>query len=135
MFEEMGEAALVFGFGEAADVEAHTDDDAVLGRAVFEQRIFHPVREHAEDDVRVDRNVARRETPCLCRLALRVGGGGCRLRRCFLRIGRGGTGDEQDEGRQRGGGAPRSEEHTSELRSLMRISYAVFCLKKKTKNT
>src|SRR3546814_4768446 len=37
----------------------------------------------------------------------------------------------------RGGGAPavgeqqRSEEHTSELQSLMRISYAVFCLKKK----
>src|SRR3546814_2543434 len=34
--------------------------------------------------------------------------------------------------------APRSEEHTSELQSLMRISYAVFCLKKKTthsKNT
>src|SRR3546814_7343482 len=31
--------------------------------------------------------------------------------------------------RQRG----RSEEHTSELQSLMRISYAVFCLKKKTR--
>src|SRR3546814_3678008 len=31
-------------------------------------------------------------------------------------------------------GDPRSEEHTSELQSLMRISYAVFCLKKK-KNT
>src|SRR3546814_1028617 len=29
------------------------------------------------------------------------------------------------------GGAVRSEEHTSELQSLMRISYAVFCLKKK----
>src|SRR3546814_2844737 len=28
---------------------------------------------------------------------------------------------------------PRSEEHTSELQSLMRISYAVFCLKKKIK--
>src|SRR3546814_4128308 len=28
--------------------------------------------------------------------------------------------------------ASRSEEHTSELQSLMRISYAVFCLKKKT---
>src|SRR3546814_5522806 len=28
----------------------------------------------------------------------------------------------------------RSEEHTSELQSLMRISYAVFCLKKKTEN-
>src|SRR3546814_7859909 len=32
-------------------------------------------------------------------------------------------------------GASRSEEHTSELQSLMRISYAVFCLKKKKKNT
>src|SRR3546814_4051900 len=30
------------------------------------------------------------------------------------------------------GGRDRSEEHTSELQSLMRISYAVFCLKKKT---
>src|SRR3546814_1858140 len=29
----------------------------------------------------------------------------------------------------------RSEEHTSELQSLMRISYAVFCLKKKKKDT
>src|SRR3546814_10109750 len=29
----------------------------------------------------------------------------------------------------------RSEEHTSELQSLMRISYAVFCLKKKTQQT
>src|SRR3546814_9567575 len=31
--------------------------------------------------------------------------------------------------------AARSEEHTSELQSLMRISYAVFCLKKKNTNT
>src|SRR3546814_6776502 len=31
-------------------------------------------------------------------------------------------------------GKLRSEEHTSELQSLMRISYAVFCLKKKTSN-
>src|SRR3546814_1767012 len=31
-----------------------------------------------------------------------------------------------------GAGGRRSEEHTSELQSLMRISYAVFCLKKKT---
>src|SRR3546814_4948036 len=30
---------------------------------------------------------------------------------------------------------PRSEEHTSELQSLMRISYAVFCLKKKKPRT
>src|SRR3546814_9849822 len=34
----------------------------------------------------------------------------------------------QDHGRKR---TRRSEEHTSELQSLMRISYAVFCLKKK----
>src|SRR3546814_10024403 len=32
-----------------------------------------------------------------------------------------------------GKGESRSEEHTSELQSLMRISYAVFCLKKKKK--
>src|SRR3546814_10552980 len=32
----------------------------------------------------------------------------------------------------RAGDQARSEEHTSELQSLMRISYAVFCLKKKT---
>src|SRR3546814_3104862 len=55
------------------------------------------------------------------------------------------AGDEQADGQgclaqsrpadgRRQGGAPlglRSEEHTSELQSLMRISYAVFCLKKK----
>src|SRR3546814_9754960 len=34
---------------------------------------------------------------------------------------------------RRGEAAERSEEHTSELQSLMRNSYAVFCLKKKTK--
>src|SRR3546814_3432809 len=38
----------------------------------------------------------------------------------------------QPEG-PRQGHRERSEEHTSELQSLMRISYAVFCLKKKTK--
>src|SRR3546814_5148978 len=35
----------------------------------------------------------------------------------------------------RDGNAYRSEEHTSELQSLMRISYAVFCLKKKKVRT
>src|SRR3546814_8246279 len=39
------------------------------------------------------------------------------------------------ERRPRTVGNERSEEHTSELQSLMRISYAVFCLKKKTNNT
>src|SRR3546814_19537492 len=36
------------------------------------------------------------------------------------------------EHRSHGRRAARSEEHTSELQSLMRISYAAFCLKKKT---
>src|SRR3546814_9941934 len=38
------------------------------------------------------------------------------------------------QGLQEGDRTDRSEEHTSELQSLMRISYAVFCLKKKTKS-
>src|SRR3546814_6615863 len=43
-------------------------------------------------------------------------------------------GDEAS-GQDEGGGSPRrSEEHTSELQSLMRISYAVFCLKQKKYN-
>src|SRR3546814_5853872 len=40
----------------------------------------------------------------------------------------------QTSGFDRPGNNVRSEEHTSELQSLMRISYAVFCLKKKIKN-
>src|SRR3546814_7943394 len=45
--------------------------------------------------------------------------------------GSGGTGRLDDDGGRDCG--DRSEEHTSELQSLMRISYAVFCLKKKKK--
>src|SRR3546814_2108137 len=37
----------------------------------------------------------------------------------------------RDGSRRQGRQRPRSEEHTSELQSLMRISYAVFCLNKK----
>src|SRR3546814_4306456 len=51
--------------------------------------------------------------------ALRPLGVGCRGERAAPR-----------PDRARGGVLPRSEEHTSELQSLMRISYAVFCLKK-----
>src|SRR3546814_6604999 len=46
--------------------------------------------------------------------------------------GAGGLPARTDAGRHRDDGN-RSEEHTSELQSLMRISYAVFCLKKKKK--
>src|SRR3546814_1189084 len=41
---------------------------------------------------------------------------------------------EHDNSLSWNGTKGRSEEHTSELQSLMRISYAVFCLKKKTNN-
>src|SRR3546814_382294 len=43
-------------------------------------------------------------------------------------------GDRGDVPPSASGGEVRSEEHTSELQSLMRISYAVFCLKKKKTN-
>src|SRR3546814_2809232 len=43
-------------------------------------------------------------------------------------------GGAPDTPRPKVGVTQRSEEHTSELQSLMRISYAVFCLKKKNKH-
>src|SRR3546814_2544627 len=51
--------------------------------------------------------------------------GNRRRRQCPVRVRRRPAADRRPEHR-------RSEEHTSELQSLMRISYAVFCLKKKT---
>src|SRR3546814_10550614 len=47
------------------------------------------------------------------------------------KLSRYGSRDGRPRGRPR---LPRSEEHTSELQSLMRISYAVFCLKKKNES-
>src|SRR3546814_4966389 len=52
------------------------------------------------------------------------GEGGCGFAECLC-------GDSRDPTLPLGGGRARSEEHTSELQSLMRISYAVFCLKNK----
>src|SRR3546814_8991842 len=60
-------------------------------------------------------------------------------RSCRGSPGRARPGEPRCRERQFGSAAPqpgrkfRSEEHTSELQSLMRISYAVFCLKKKKK--
>src|SRR3546814_10739673 len=62
-----------------------------------------------------------------------------RVRKAPLALAAAGTGrDRAGPARQaprRRARDPRSEEHTSELQSLMRISYAVFCLKKKTYKT
>src|SRR3546814_7521166 len=57
-----------------------------------------------------------------------------RHRRAFARARQPGPdrrGDRRQAGRAPGVARRRSEEHTSELQSLMRISYAVFCLTKK----
>src|SRR3546814_10577657 len=53
------------------------------------------------------------------------------LRAGMMGIGRGNSGDIGSRAHARLVGTERSEEHTSELQSLMRTSYAVFCLKKK----
>src|SRR3546814_4358263 len=78
------------------------------------------------------------------RLARRRSGGADPARR-RTRAADAGGGDEAHPCRSFGGdgagfhphrqGQGRSEEHTSELQSLMRISYAVFCLKKKKTDT
>src|SRR3546814_9137848 len=77
-------------------------------------RSTHPVQRFG----RGQRHAGRRDTVERAR-----GAGAGRCRRARIRRGH-------------AGGHPyaRSEEHTSELQSLMRISYAVFCLKKKTKH-
>src|SRR3546814_4082988 len=59
--------------------------------------------------------------------------GNGRLRRVqsFRRSGKGAQPRDPEQRFKMVESSPRSEEHTSELQSLMRISYAVFCLKKK----
>src|SRR3546814_8174113 len=52
----------------------------------------------------------------------------------FVIHGEAGGGQAEHHDREKPAHEGRSEEHTSELQSLMRISYAVFCLKKKNKN-
>src|SRR3546814_1038728 len=65
----------------------------------------------------------------------RVGAGGCGCSGVSHQDGQmpGGHEKEQNEYAAKPGLLWRSEEHTSELQSLMRISYAVFCLKKKSR--
>src|SRR3546814_1831819 len=77
------------------------------------------------------RTTARRAVP-----VRRPQPAGCRAggRRLAARVaGHAGDGGFDPPDRRHHRGVRRSEEHTSELQSLMRISYAVFCLKKKTK--
>src|SRR3546814_4060797 len=64
---------------------------------------------------------------------IHIGGGGRDADRRDRRLGSGRCRVHRRGSTHRRGGH-RSEEHTSELQSLMRISYAVFCLKKKINN-
>src|SRR3546814_4427815 len=95
-----------------------------------ERKGIHADREKVDQTAAVDGGSVRRGQ-ChivgarVARLAGRAAGGGG---------GSGGRGRVQhDLAELRGDAALRSEEHTSELQSLMRISYAVFCLKNKKK--
>src|SRR3546814_5468987 len=88
---------------------------------------FHPVLVAAN---RVDLAIVRKRAEGLRQPPLRKGVGGITLvedRDAALEplVEQVGVEDRQRLGQER------SEEHTSELQSLMRISYAVFCLKKK----
>src|SRR3546814_3387629 len=70
----------------------------------------------------------RRELPCIGHERADLVVAGCAILECILDIWPAERLGVADRGIREG----RSEEHTSELQSLMRISYAVFCLKKKT---
>src|SRR3546814_3594845 len=99
------------------------------GRTVLHDQRFH---HHASAVARTTARRRRRSAPLL--------DPPCAAHRATVR---GGSAWHCDRRRQRRDGLAlalvhrrrdRSEEHTSELQSLMRISYAVFCLKKKKKN-
>src|SRR3546814_7085889 len=77
---------------------------------------------------------ARRSRPQL-RQVLRSGGGAAEPRRGVQLTQYAPPRRRRNEDAAAEVAAYRSEEHTSELQSLMRISYAVFCLKKKRQNT
>src|SRR3546814_1852585 len=92
-------------------------------------------------DLRSGRNYRPEPEVCPSRcesLATTAGSAG-RLPEVLLQPRQPAAGEQHDEDEQgtedhqapRPDAAERSEEHTSELQSLMRISYAVFCLKKK----
>src|SRR3546814_6026392 len=91
---------------------------------------------HRSAEIRLDRGARARGVLRAAARALQFAHG-----RRFPAAQIGGLHDRHPRARGRGAGVrshlsvagDRSEEHTSELQSLMRISYAVFCLKKKSK--
>src|SRR3546814_3921052 len=94
-------------------------------------RLSKPCGEHAAHRDPLDRlaSDARARDRRAHRRRAEIGGRGAG--KASLKAAHRGAGVRQDDDRI-GGHRWRSEEHTSELLSLMRISYAVFCLTKKT---
>src|SRR3546814_7581138 len=87
-------------------------------------------RRHAEARQQVEARVIE-DRQGVVRRAHRLGVDGELLVDAVVGVGGGQAGDRDLGGLDGKSLQPRSEEHTSELQSLMRISYAVFCLKKK----
>src|SRR3546814_3629730 len=101
-------------------IDAWIYDQSVLGREKNANRPDLPPYPHPAGRRRADGG----EHGCGHGGAVAIGGDAAHP-------GAGGSGN--DRGLCRPARRARSEEHTSELQSLMRISYAVFCLKKKKK--
>src|SRR3546814_1877829 len=110
----------IAGAGASGDpVEDRGEPEKIIGEIPFDRRA-QPVagrRQIAIEHVLHPRNPQGRKVEARKRIALIV-----RRRPVHQQIGK--VGDRVAQRRQF-----RSEEHTSELQSLMRISYAVFCLK------
>src|SRR3546814_10784124 len=98
--------------------------DAEVGEQDLKQRDAPAVGRIAVTDAHA---LGRSDSPGFGRIALHC------PRRCARRVIFRRVGEHGQLFENRFGGHSRSEEHTSELQSLMRISYAVFCLKKKNK--
>src|SRR3546814_1421332 len=139
----------VFGFPPVCDVETRyacasvTADEDDPSRRSLHLDTLHHARVDVDDPTRLDIRYIRLFADVAASLptgpldVLHIGGGGFTIPTHLAAV-RPGTRShviEIDPGvveiaEDQLGLRPRSEEHTSELQSLMRISYAVFCLKK-----
>src|SRR3546814_5348186 len=108
-------------------------------KTAYEMRISDWSSDVCSSDLPANASASASALPCASAKARAKSGAGTKLRRSALGRVRiiaaalsatkpGASHDSRE-------GSSRSEEHTSELQSLMRISYAVFCLKKKIHNT
>src|SRR3546814_3845810 len=88
------------------------------------------LNEHRHDEAKIGLDVWCRCNGCRCKIGdeMKDGAEDHEIAKRHAHQEQQGAGSDKRQGQ-----LLRSEEHTSELQSLMRISYAVFCLKKKNK--